>query len=70
MESKKIIISVVLIILSLGVLSVLNTTISGNFTGGAILDFSGEYPGMGVIFILVFGLIGMVMLIKHHKKSD
>ena len=67
MKTNKLKISLIAI-LAIGILSVINTSISNDITGNAVLDLSDEFPGIGILFVILLGLVGLIAIKRHRSK--
>jgi len=53
-----------IVIIAVIVLSFINTKITDNITGKVVLSLGDEFPGIGVLFIILFGIAGMFLIIR------
>ena len=53
-----------IVAISIIVLSFINAKISNNITGKSILNLGQEFPGIGIFLIVLFGIVGMFLIIR------
>lgn len=58
------------IIAVVALLSIINTGLTNNVTGAAVLDLSTEFQGIGILIVIVFGVLGLYAIRGYHKGEE
>ena len=53
-----------IVIIAIIILSFINAKITNSITGNPILNLGQEFPGIGMFLIILFGILGMFLIIR------